>query len=214
MKNTVNYFWSWFKEHNSKFKNLNTLSAKERKHYMFWLDWQLHFYCPGIDFIMVLPSGATTKTQMIITANADENFFDKVEEVVKFAPKLKDWDFTAFVQPTADIDEMSVGLDKPFIYKDISIKASELRFMPFEYEGGKKIDMLVYLPNFTELGGDENLYEAVFIIIQDFIGEKSLAENINFFELDQLSVEEDMELIYLYDLPLYLDDIHNNTEEI
>ena len=44
--------------------------------------------------------------------------------------------------------------------------------------------------------------------MQDIIGEKSLYENINFVELAQMP-DNDIELIYLYDLQYYIDDINN-----
>jgi hypothetical protein len=37
---------------------------------------------------------------------------------------------------------METRLDKPYVFKDINLKASELKFMPFEYEGVKKNDLL------------------------------------------------------------------------
>ena len=40
---------------------------------------------------------------------------------------------------------MESSLDKPYVFKDVNLKASKLKFMPFEYEGVKKIDMIVYL---------------------------------------------------------------------
>ena len=43
--------------------------------------------------------------------------------------------------------------------------------------------------------------------MQDIIGEKSLFENINFVELAQLPKQENDELIYLYDLQLYIDEL-------
>ncbi|RKS03014.1 hypothetical protein [Flavobacterium sp. 102] len=205
---TIEHFWSWFSGHQSKLKNLITLSAKEKKYYVYWLDWHLHFYAPGVDFILIFPNRKNEKTKMIISANGNPDFFTKVEEVIKPAPKFKDWEFKAFVQPSKDIDEMEAGLDKPYIFKDINLKASELKFIPFEYEDSKKIDMIVYLKNFTVHCNNKNLLEAVFIIMQDIIGEKSLYKNINFVELAQMPEDDNIELIYLYDLQCYLDEIN------
>jgi hypothetical protein len=213
MSKAVDLFWSWFKDHQSKLKTLTTLSAKEKKHYVYWLDWHLHFYAQGVDFILIFPNRKNKKTQMIISANGNPDFFNKVEKVIKSAPKLKDWGFIAFVQPSAAIDEMEAGLDKPYVFKDINLKASELKFMPFEYEDSKKIDMIVYLKNFTVHCNNNNLLEAIFIIIQDIIGEKSLYENINFVELAQLPEQEDDELIYLYDLQYFLDEINTKNDK-
>lgn len=103
---------------------------------------------------------------------------------------------------------MEAGLDKPYVFKDINLKASELKFMSFEYEGVKKIYMIVYLKNFTVHCNNKNLLHVVFIIMQDIIGEKSLFENVNFVELAQMPEKEIYELIYLYDLQLYLDNLN------
>ena len=68
--------------------------------------------------------------------------------------------------------------------------------------------MIVYLKNYTIHCNNKNLLEVVYIIIQDIIGEKALAENINFVELEQMPNQENDELIYLFDLQYYLDEIN------
>jgi len=45
-------------------------------------------------------------------------------------------------------------------------------------------------------------------MMQDLLGEKVLYERINFVELAQMPEEEDYELIYLYELQYYLDEIN------
>lgn len=207
MSKAVDYFWSWFIDNHPKLKTLRDLKPKDQKHYTFWLNWHLHFYTPGIDFLLVFPNREKDKLQMIITANGNPDYFDKVEEVVKAAPQLKDWKFTAFIQPQHDYEELEKGLDKPYVFQDITLKASEIKFLPLEYEGEKKIDMIVFLKNFTIYSHNKNLLQLIFIMVQDLLGEKSLYENINFVELAQLP-ESDEELICLYDLLFYLDEIN------
>ena len=148
---------------------------------------------------------------MIISANGNPDFFEKVTTLIDNGPKLKHWKFTAFIQPSEDIEDMEAGLDKPYVFKDINLKASELKFMPFEYLGNKKIDMIIYLKNFTIQCNNKNLLQVIFIIMQDIIGEKALYENINFVELAQLPENENVELIYLHDLQYYLDEINKNS---
>lgn len=209
MTKAVDYFWTWFVDNHKQLQNLRTLKTKDQKHYVFWLNWHLHFYTPGIDFLLVFPNRENDKIQMIITANGNPDYFDKVNEVVKSAPQLKDWKFIAFIQPQHDYEELENGLDQPYVFQDITLKASELKFTLLEYEGEKKIDMIVYLKNFTIYSQNKKLLQLIFIMMQDLLGEKSLYENINFVELAQQPEENNNELICLYDLQFYIDEINN-----
>lgn len=72
--------------------------------------------------------------------------------------------------------------------------------------------MIVYLKNFTVYSHNKDLGTLINIMIQDLLGEKSMAENINFIQLAQIPEQENDKMIYLYDLQYYLDDI-NNTDK-
>ena len=151
--------------------------------------------------------------QLLITANGNPEYFTSAMNLVKDAPRLWDWKFTALIQRRKDYDDMKAGLDKPYVFQDITLKTSELKFIPFEYDCEKKIDMIVYLKNFTIYSHNNNLLQLVYMMIQDLLGEKSMHENINFVQLAQATDEED-ELICLYDLQCYLDDINSNQNKM
>lgn len=208
MSKATTHFWTWFLEHKNKLKNLMSLDHKQQKHYMFWLDWHLQFYFPGLEYIIVFPKVKKKKSHLIISASGQHELFHLAIQLEKTAPKLWDWKFTALIQPRQDIDDMEAGIDKPYIFQDITLKASELKFIPFEYDGKKKIDMIIYLKNFTIYAHNKNLPILINIMLQDLLGEKSMAENINFVQLAQLPEQKNDEMIYLYDLQLYLDDIN------
>jgi hypothetical protein len=208
---TVDYFWTWFIDNHKQLQSLRTLKPKEQRHYTFWLKWHLHFYAPGIDYIVVFPNHGEKKKEMIITANGNPDYFAKVEDIIAAAPQLRNWKFTAFIQPSHDYEELEQGLDKPYIFQDITLKTSELKFTPFEYDGEKKIDMIVYLKNYTLYSHNKNLLQLIYFMMQDLLGEKYLYESINFVELAQMPEEEKVEMIYLYDLQFYLDDINKSN---
>lgn len=208
MKN-ITLFWEWIQFNESTLLNLLNEKPKVQKMFLFWLDKHLHYYCENLECILLFPTKKYEPVQLIISANGNPEYFTQVITLVDNAPRMQHWKFTAFIQPTEDIDEMEAGLDKPYVFKDINLKASELKFMPFEYEGSKKIDMIVYLKNYTVHCNNKNLLQLIYIIMQDIIGEKSLHENINFVELAQIQEIESIEVICLYDLQYYLDEINN-----
>lgn len=208
MKN-IKLFWNWIQYNERTLRNLQNEKPKIQKLFLFWLDKNLHYYSEGLDCIIIFPKRNNKSIQLIISANGNPNYFKEVTTLVDNAPKLKNWNFIAFIQPSEDIEKMEAGLDKPYVFKDINLKASEIKFEPLQYEDYKKIDMIVYLKNYTVHCNNKNLLEVVYIIIQDIIGEKALTENINFVELEQMPYQENDDLIYLYDLQYYLDEINS-----
>lgn len=210
MKNT-NLFWNWVQYNEATLRNLINEKPKIQKLFLYWLDKNLHYYSEGLECIIIFPKRNNKPMQMIISANGNPDYFEAVTKLVEKAPKLKNWQFIPFIQPSSDIDEMEAGLDKPYVFKDITLKASDIKFEALQFENCKKIDMIVYLKNYTVHCNNKNLLEVVYIIIQDIIGEKSLFENINFVELAQIPEQENDELIYLYDLQYYLDEINKKN---
>lgn len=207
----ITLFWNWIQYNEQTLRNLRNEKPAVQKMFIYWLDKHLHNYCEHLENIFMFPANKNEPTQLIISASGNPEYFSQVITLVDSAPIIKNWKFVSFIQPSQAIDEMEAGLDKPYVFKDIIVKASELKFMPFEYEGVKKMDMIVYLKNFTVNCTNKNLLHVVFIILQDIIGEKSLFENINFVELAQLPIQENDEIIYLYDLQSYLDMINRPT---
>lgn len=204
----IKLFWEWFYCNEVWLRTLRTQDAKIQKVFIYWLDRHLHNYCDGLDCIIMFPEKSDDKLQLVISANGNPDYFHQVITLAEHAPQFKHWKIVPFIQPSNDIDEMEAGLDKPYVFKDITLKASELKFMALEYENEKKIDMIVYLKDFTVHCNNRNLLQVVFIIMQDLLGEKSLYQHINFVELAQMPEQQENELICLYDLQLYLDQLN------
>jgi hypothetical protein len=165
----------------------------------------LGYYCNGLDFIIVFPKKNTEKTELIITANGNPKYFNKVIQLIDKAPILKNWKFTAFIQPTERIDEIIDGFDEPYIFQEITLKASELKFLTLDYhEKTQKFDIIVFLKNYHLYCDTKTLEQAVFIMMQDILGENSLFQNINFVQLAQMP-DNNEELIHLYDFQMFID---------
>ena len=204
----INTFWNWFQDNNKTIKNLINETPKNQKHISFWLTKNLSYYCKEIDFMIVFPinnNNNNNKAELIITANGNPKYFEQIINLVDNAPQLKTWKFTAFIQPTERIDEIMNGLDEPYIFHEITLKASELKFLTLEYyKKSHKFDIIVFLKNYNLYCDTKTLQQAIFIIMQDILGENSLFQNINFVQLAQMP-DNDNELIHLYDLQFYID---------
>lgn len=206
MSTAVNYFWSWFVEYQVKFKIFRSLPVKEQNHYSFWLKWHLHFYAPGLDYILKYPQNELDKIQLIITSHGDSQYFLKVEEVVDAAPKLKNWDIIAFIEPYYDLKVLEKGLDKPYVFDDLSIKISELNCIPILDPVLQKVHLVIYLDNYVLHSQNENLLQLILLMLQDLLGEKSFYKNIDLVQLKNTSTIQEKCLIPLFKLQQYIDE--------
>ncbi|MBP2284801.1 hypothetical protein H4V97_003119 [Flavobacterium sp. CG_23.5] len=205
----INTFWNWFQDNHHAIKNIVNETPKNQKHIAFWINKNLNYYCREIDFIIVFPKNLTSKSEFIITANGNLDYFNQVITLVDNAPQLKTWKFTAFIQPTAEVDKIIDGLDEPYIFEDLTLKISDLKFLTLNYdENTAKTDIIIFLKNYYIYCDSKTLPQAIFIIMQDLLGEKSLFQNINFVQLAQMP-ENDENLIHIYDLQYFIDEMIN-----
>ncbi|OAB30620.1 hypothetical protein SAMN05444395_11126 [Flavobacterium fryxellicola] len=201
----INTFWNWFQDNNQTIKNLINETPKNQKHIAFWINKNLNYYCREIDFIIVFPKKENSKAEFIITANGNKNYFHELITLVDNAPLLNSWKFTAFIQPTTEIDKMMKGLDDPYIFQDITLKISELKFKPILYdENIKKMDIMIFLKNYNLLCDTKTLKQAIYVILQELLGEERLHQKISLVQLAQMTNKEE-DLIQLYELQRYLD---------
>ena len=202
----INTFWNWFQDNNQTIKNFINETPKSQKQISHWIKHRLGFYCKELDYMIIFPKKPTEKTELIITANGNPEYFTQVTELIKHAPVLKHWKFTAFIQPTVHIEKIMDGLDEPYVFQEITIKTSEIKFLPLAYdEKTKKLNIIVYLKNYNIHCNTKTWKEAVFIIMQDIFGEKYVYEHINFVQLARMPEEDDDHLIHLHDFQTFLD---------
>lgn len=207
-------FWNYFTVNQKTISNLQNEPDKTYKQINFWLERHIKNYCHHLDFLLFFPKQLGEKAQIIITANGNPLYFSYVETLVKSAPKIKNWEVKAFLQPSTKIEKMKQGLDEPYIFCDLVLKTSELKFAPLNPDERKqKLDIVVYLKDYTIYCDNKILLEAVFIIMQDLLGEKSMYENLNFVQLGQLPTDN-MNLVKLYDLQFYIDEINKTKKRL
>lgn len=206
---TIKLFWEWFQGNEITLRTLRDQKSEIQKIFLYWLNRHLHNYCEALDCIIIYPEKSGQLNRLVVSANGDPAYFEKVTDLVHNAPILLNWKIIEFIQPSENIAAMEARLDKPYVFKDIVSERSELKFTAFSYESENKIDVVVYLKNFIMYCNNKNLLQAVITIIEDAIGDKSLYQNISFVELAHVTMDESNELIYLYEMQDYIDKINS-----
>ena len=119
-----------------------------------------------------------------------------------FAERRK---ITAFLQPEMNIEKYENGTDKPLEYYGITLRISEMYFIPLE-NPNKPIDLgiKVLLKNYIVHKDNPRLREAVYVHIEHLIGEKAFANDIAFIEIGQWEGDDENQ-IELYNLKSYIE---------
>jgi hypothetical protein len=201
MNATISNFWNHFKENNFVYLLMPEIPKEELEKYFTKLNDLLYEY--NKDLGVIIKNGKE-ESELIITAKGNPYLFKDVELLVHYAPTIKRWKITAFIQPHGDIDEFEKGTDKPFEYYGISLKISQMYFIPLENcDNPNRLGIRVYLNNYILHKDNPRLKEAVYTHIEHLIGEKAFANEINFIELVQLTADtihpQPIDLCYLND---------------
>ena len=205
----INTFWNLFQDNNQSIKNLINETHLNQKHISFWISKNLSYYCKEIDFMLIMLNNANAKSELIISANGNPDNFQKVIDLIDNAPKLRTWKFSTFIKPLEEINNLIKSLDEPYIITEISLKASELKFLSSEYDAEiQKVDIIIYLKNYNLHCDTKTWNQALFVIMQNLFKEKYLHRHINFIQLAQ-KPENHENLIYLQDFQFYIDNINS-----
>ena len=201
--NIITNFWNYFQQNNFVFLLLNEISKDELKIHFDKLIEILHQYNSNLDLII---KNKTNDAELIITANGNPYLFKEVELLVHHAPIVERWKITAFLQPETNLTKYENGTDKPLDYYGISLRISEMYFIPLE-NPNKPTDLgiKVLLKNYIVHKENSRLREAVYVHIEHLIGEKAFANDIAFIEIGQLESNSE-NIIELYNLKFYFED--------
>lgn len=203
----INTFWNHFQQNNFVFLLLNEIPKEELKTHFDKLIEILHQYNQDLDIII---KNKTKGGELIITANGNPYLFKEVELLVHHAPVVERWKITAFLQPETNLTKYENGTDKPLDYYGITLRISEMYFIPLENpDKPTDLGIKVLLKNYIVYENNPRLREAVYVHIEHLIGEKAFANDLFFIEIDQLKNEdlEDNSILELYNLKFFIDSI-------
>ena len=199
---TITNFWNHFQQNNFVFLLLNEIPKDELKIHFDKLIEILHQNNKDLDLII---KNKTKGGELIITANGNPYLFKEVELLVHHAPVVERWKITTFLQPETNLSKYENGTDKPLEYYGITLRISEMYFIPLE-NPNKPTDLgiKVLLKNYIVHKDTTRLREAVYVQIEHLIGEKSFANDIAFIEIGQWEGDDENQ-IELYNLKSYIE---------
>lgn len=202
---TTNNFWNHFQQNNFVFLFLIEIPKDELKIHFEKLIELLHQYNKDLDLII---KNKKNGAELIITANGNPYLFKEVELLVHHAPVVERWKITAFLQPETNLTKYENGTDKPLEYYGITLRISEMYFIPLE-NPNKPTDLGIKVLNKNYIVHKNNprLREAVYVHIEHLIGEKAFANEIAFIDIDQLYPNNSY-CIELYKLHKYIKILH------
>lgn len=205
--NPIQNFWQLFQKENLALFLINDLPKEVTLEKLNALTQAMKEYNKDLGYII---KSGKEKSELIITAHGNPYLFKEVELLVFHAPKLERWKITAFLQPEIDIDAYENGTDKPLEFYGISLRISEIYFLPLEVPGKPhEFGIKVLLKNYIVHKDNPRLREALYVHIEHLIGEKSFANDLSFIEIDQLKNEdlEDDCVLDLYNLKFFIDSL-------
>ena len=194
---TINSFWNYFKKNNFTFLLIKEIPAEELEKHFNKLNEYLSEYNEDLGVIII---NGKSKSELIITAHGNPYLFKEVELLVHYAPTIERWKITPFLQPEKNISKYEDRTDKPFQFYGISLKVSEMYFLPLENpKKPKELGICVYINNYNFHKDNPKLREAVYIQIEHILGEKSFANDIAFINITQIPITNQplYELCYL-----------------
>lgn len=203
----INSFWKWFLNNEIEiikallyYQNYTDIITKMNR--------KLNTISKKIGYIIKATTEEKEKIKIIFTAHGNSKLFDKVTALEKAAPDFHNWTIQSFIKATKEIEKLKKELNDAYIFHDFELKTSELYFSVIDYNlQKKKLNIIIFMKNYTFHCENDFLEEAVCIVLQEFISEVALYKHINFVQMGQ-TPNNTHNLVHLYELQEYIDKLN------
>jgi hypothetical protein len=193
---TTLQFWNWFKDNNKAYTFLNSVDEDAKEKLLNDLLEQLHKYCDSIYF--EIGGYPNADQELIITAEGDKNYFDKVEALVNAAPKINGWTFIALKPPMPDNFTSK--------WDDLELNTENMWFLPLSNDKTQDLGIRVCFNNQDLIKDNETLTPLLYKMLDTILGEKSFALDIHYVDTDLLPDDPEEEGLYpILELPKYIE---------
>jgi hypothetical protein len=176
-------FWAWFSENNAKYLFVHEIEPALQQKYLAELAEELHKFNRNLFFLV--GGHPDEDMELVITAEGNKKYFEKVEELVATAPPVPRWKIIAFKPP--------MGCDFKIEYQGLVFDPREIWFMALENPAKPEdIGIQVCYKNYQQEKENEFL-GGTFLILDIVLGEKSSALDLQHIEVGPLpeNPEED-----------------------
>jgi hypothetical protein len=191
----IRAFWQWFDSHKEGFEDLINENQKARMNVLIQ---KLH----AIDDELSVEISADIQ-ELVISAEGDTTKFALVEEIVRQAPPLENWDVTAFRQPRLE--------DFTLQYEDMELTPSELYFLPVEDHD--QLDIIVYGIGFRQYDYPKLAHYGM-IMLDKVMGEYNVATKVRYYDFKDLEeVKNSEDLIPLSEINDFIEAFYADAKE-
>ena len=165
----ISAFWGWFTKNRASLDVLNDTDEPLWDAALAELQ-KLH---PDLSFAMSEPDGSAR--DFVVTAECDTELFPLVDRIVGSAPTLEGWQFLAL--------KPAMGFNFVSEFEDLELDPREMWFFPMRNSARPRaLGLRVAVAEFTKRRQDQ-LTDAVAMIIEEGLGERAAAMNVEHLEV-------------------------------
>lgn len=176
-------FWEWFTEKQEQYFAIDKVSISEKELLMESLQDKLHEFSEGL--FANIGTVHHNKRELIITAESNIDYFEKVEELVSASPILNHWNVIAF--------KPAVQGDFVIEFDGLELDSRELWFLPMQHKQNKKLfGLTIGIPGF-DAENREHYLNAIYQLLDLMLGEKTVTTEIHYLDICELSSEPEEE---------------------